>query len=96
VWNQITTCAALKGGGLKMSKQCSISISQVWPFLYNPVGVPWVFAVFVSVCMKKRKSCNLNPTFCTMYPELKTVPKGKRFNQRPTNHTAFHNPTYVV
>jgi hypothetical protein len=38
------------------------------------------------------KSCNLNPAFYIMHPELKTVPRGKKVQKRPTNHASFHNP----
>jgi hypothetical protein len=40
------------------------------------------------------KSCNLKPAFCIMHSELKTVPKGKKFQKRPTNRTSFHNPIF--
>jgi len=39
------------------------------------------------------KSCNLNPAFYIMHPELKTVPRGKKLQKRPTIRTAFHNST---
>jgi hypothetical protein len=40
---------------VKNSLQCSICISQLWPFLYSPVGdffLPWLTSVIMVLCKK--------------------------------------------
>jgi hypothetical protein len=40
--------------------------SQLWPFLYIPIVI-FPFCIFLSICMKKIKSWNLNYRFCILH-----------------------------
>ena len=84
-------------------EQRRVCIGQLWPLLWGPVGILSLgFAYFFyKVCMKKIKSCNINPEFCRLHRELNSGCKGHdgevvslvMWSLISTGKSSFHDKT---